>query len=212
MVSFDGLHKLVSIWEVERDRRQSPRLEKMLVVDHRNQKFNELINYAKKVLDAVGLHYGPSHMEVIITEEGPTIVELNSRLHGSLDPLLTTTVSGENHVSVTVDAFVNSERFKRNVDKKPHFFGFCGHVLLLSPISGVLTREFPWKQLEQLPSFISVKRWVKYGDKLEVTTDLPTALGMVGLFDTQFDQLIIDWHSIRQIERRFFADLETLAE
>jgi hypothetical protein len=42
--------------------------------------------------------------------------------------------------------------------------------------------------IEQLPSCVSVKRWVKAGDRLNVTTDLQTALGMVGLFDAEFDR------------------------
>lgn len=53
--------------------------------------------------------------------------------------------------------------------------------------------------------------WVKTGDRLNVTTDLLTALGMVGLFDAKFDRLIADCASIRQIEHSFFSDPETLA-
>jgi biotin carboxylase len=209
-VSFDGLHKVVSVWEVERDRRHSPRLEKMLVVDHTETRFRELISYAEQVLNAVGLHYGPSHMELIVTSEGPTIVELNSRLHGSLDPRLTTAVTGENQISATVEAFVNPTLFKQTLNETPRFNGFCGHVLLVSPTTGVLSRDFAWEMVEQLPSCVSVKRWVKTGDQLNVTTDLQTALGMVGLFDARFDQLIADWRAIRQIEQRFFAEEETL--
>jgi biotin carboxylase len=209
-VSFDGQHKVVSLWEVERDRGHSPRLEKMLVVDHTETRFREVIAYAAEVLDAVGLHYGPSHLELIVTAHGPTIVELNSRLHGSLDPRLTTAVTGENQVSVTVEAFVNPTLFKQTLNELPRFNGFCGHILLVSPKTGVLKKDFAWDLIEQLPSCVSVKRWAKAGDRLNVTTDLQTALGMVGLFDGQFDRLIADWKSIRQIEQRFFSDSEAL--
>jgi biotin carboxylase len=209
-VSFDGQHKVVSVWEVERDRHHSPRLEKMLVVDHTEERFREVIAYAAQVLDAVGLHYGPSHMELIVTIDGPTIVELNSRLHGSLDPRLTTAVTGENQVSATVDAFVNPTLFKQTLNESRRFNGFCGHILLVSSKAGVLKKDFTWDLIEKLPSFVSVKQWVGIGDRLNVTTDLQTALGMVGLFDPQFDQLVADWKSIRQIESRFFSDPEAL--
>ncbi|SDI18451.1 ATP-grasp domain-containing protein [Variovorax sp. OV700] len=210
-VSFGGQHKVVSLWEVERDRSHSPRLEKMLVVDHTQAEYAQVIAYAAQVLDAVGLHYGPSHLELIVTAEGPTIVELNSRLHGSLDPRLTTAVTGENQISATVEAFVNPQLFKQTLNDRPRFSGFCGHILLVSPKAGVLAREFDWDSIERLPSCVSVKRWVKTGDRVNVTTDLRTALGMVGLFDAQFDRLTADWQSIRQIEHRFFSDPETLA-
>ncbi|WP_429497558.1 ATP-grasp domain-containing protein [Robbsia andropogonis] len=207
-VSYDGKHKIVSVWEVERDRRHSPRLEKMLVVDHTQRQYESIIAYAKQVLDAVGLHYGPSHMELIVTADGPTIVELNSRLHGSLDPRLTTAVTGENQISATVEAFVNPSRFLQTLEDAPRFDGFCGHILLVSPKAGTLSGDFPWHALEALPSFVSVKRWVKPGDALHVTTDLQTALGMVGVFDAEFDQLTQDWQAIRKIEADFFASQE----
>ena len=54
-------------------------------------------------------------------------------------------------------------------------------------------------------------RGMKTGDRLNMTTDLLTALGMVGLFDAKFDRLLADCESIRQIERSFFSDPEALA-
>ncbi|GAB3412170.1 hypothetical protein GCM10027361_22430 [Erwinia aphidicola] len=205
IVSFKGIHKVVSVWQVDRDRRESPRLEKMMVVDHTQQSYSQLIDYAKKVLNVVGLNYGPSHMEVMLTSEGPVIVELNSRLHGSLDPLLTTAVTGENHVSATVNAFVNTSHFIDSISQDPVFSGFCGHILLVSPVSDREFRDFPWDRIENLPSFVSVKRWVKPGDILQVTTGLQTAIGMVGLFYKKFEQLDTDWKEIRKIEKDYFS-------
>lgn len=212
IVSFDGHHKVVSVWEVDRDRRESPRLEKMMVVDHTQHRFSALIDYAKKVLDAVGLKFGPSHMEVMLTVDGPVIVELNSRLHGSLDPLLTTAVTGENHVSATVNAFVNNAHFIDSIGKAPGFSGYCGHVLLVSPVSGRQLQNFPWDRIESLPSFVSVKRWVKPGGQLQVTTGLQTAIGMVGLFHENFEQLNRDWKTIRAIENEYFMVPQASAE
>lgn len=212
IVSFDGHHKVVSVWVVDRDRRESPRLEKMLVVDHTQPQYSQLIDYAKKVLDVVGLRFGPSHMELMLTSEGPVIVELNSRLHGSLDPLLTTAVTGENHVSATVNAFVNTPHFLESINRSPVFNGYCGHILLVSPISGKKFNNYPWEKIENLPSFVSVKRWVKPGAPLQVTTGLQTAIGMVGLFHEQYEQLVRDWKEIRKIEEEYFSLSETSAE
>lgn len=212
IVSFDGHHKVVSVWVVDRDRRESPRLEKMLVVDHTQPQFSQLIEYAKKVLDVVGLRFGPSHMELMLTSEGPVIVELNSRLHGSLDPLLTTAVTGENHVSATVNAFVNTPHFLDSINRTPEFNGYCGHILLVSPVSGRTFSNYPWDKIESLPSFVSVKRWVKPGTQLQITTGLQTAIGMVGLFHEQYEQLVRDWKEIRKIEEDYFSLPEISAE
>ena len=148
--------------------------------------------YAKKVLVVVGRRVGPSHMELMLTNEGPVIVELNSRLHGSLDPLLTTAVTGENHVSATVNAFVNTSHFLESINRTPVFNGYCGHVLLVSPVSGRKYSNYPWDKIESLPSFVSVKKWVKPDALLQTTTGLQTAIGMVGLFHEQYEQLVRD--------------------
>merc|ERR1719335_654685 len=42
--------------------------------------------YIFKVLDAVGLHFGPSHAEVIVTKDGPCLVEVGARMHGASGP------------------------------------------------------------------------------------------------------------------------------
>jgi biotin carboxylase len=211
-VSFGGRHKVVSLWEVHRDRSHAPRLDKMLVVDHTEARFGALLDYAIQVLDALEVRYGPTHLEIIDTAEGPTLVELNARLHGSLDPRLTTAVSGENHVSATVATLLNPERFADSLNQPVVFNGFCGHVLLLSSRVGRLNKPFAWPAIEALPSFVGLKQWVKPGDALSVTTDLKTALGTVGLYNTTFEALLADCHRIREIEERFFQEPEAVIQ
>ncbi len=45
-------------------------------------KCKEMVAYADKVLDALGIRHGPSHMEVIYQADGPCLVEVGSRCHG----------------------------------------------------------------------------------------------------------------------------------
>jgi carbamoylphosphate synthase large subunit len=46
-------------------------------------KFSEICQCATTALDAIGFDFGPSHVEIIVTENGPKIVELNLRAGGS---------------------------------------------------------------------------------------------------------------------------------
>ena len=41
-----------------------------------------IIPYVRKTLDVLGVKNGPSHGEVIITETGPCLVEMNCRANG----------------------------------------------------------------------------------------------------------------------------------
>ncbi|WP_175870628.1 ATP-grasp domain-containing protein [Burkholderia sp. BCC0397] len=205
-VSFEGRHRVVSLWEVHRDRTHAPRLDKMLVLNHADPRYAPLLDYAADVLDALDVRFGPTHLELFDTADGPTIVELNARLHGSLDPRLTSAVSGENHVSATVEAVLHPERLFGDVTAPTDFRGYCGHVLLLSSRDGVLRQDFTWQAIQALPSFVGLKQWIKVGDTLRVTTDLQTALGTVGLYSPTFERLLEDCRRIREIEADFFAD------
>ena len=45
--------------------------------------FGELERYASDVLDAVGFDHGAAHIELILTEEGPRVIEINPRMVGA---------------------------------------------------------------------------------------------------------------------------------
>lgn len=47
---------------------------------------DSLRDYIVKVLDALGIHFGASHAEVIMTTDGPCLVEVGARMHGFLGP------------------------------------------------------------------------------------------------------------------------------
>ena len=44
--------------------------------------------YAGEVLDALGVRYGPTHTEFVLTSEGPRIIETHLRLSSDTGPLL----------------------------------------------------------------------------------------------------------------------------
>jgi biotin carboxylase len=211
-VSMHGKHKVINLWQVDRDRIHAPRLDKMIVVHHHDPRFAHLLAYARNVLDALGLCFGPSHLALFDTASGPVIVELNARLHGSLDPKMTNAVTGKNQVSATVEAYLNPARFLRSLDEEDQFDGYCAHVLLRSPLAGVLARDFPWEQVEALDAFVSAKKWALAGQPIDITTDLFTALGAVGLWHSDFAALVEDWQRLRALETRFFASPGVMRE
>jgi biotin carboxylase len=84
-VSRDGVHKVVAIWEYEK----RPTNGSSFTYYGRRLRDPELpevrksILYGDKVLDALAIRHGPSHMEIIYNEEtGPCLVEVGARCHG----------------------------------------------------------------------------------------------------------------------------------
>ncbi|MER8759455.1 lyase family protein [Mesorhizobium sp. M0976] len=48
----------------------------------------ELVSFAASAVSALGLEFGPAHVEFVITESGPVIIEVNPRLAGGMIPVM----------------------------------------------------------------------------------------------------------------------------
>jgi biotin carboxylase len=56
------------------------------LIDSNGEIQDSLRAYIAKVLDTVGLYFGASHAEVIVTKDGPCLVEVGARMHGASGP------------------------------------------------------------------------------------------------------------------------------
>ncbi|NYA45889.1 ATP-grasp domain-containing protein [Serratia fonticola] len=199
-VSLNGKHYLTSIWLVKRDNGSSPFLDNMETVDHTLPKYTVIREYATAVLNALGVRNGPSHLEVILTENGPALVELNCRLHGSLDLRLTTYACGRNHVQDVVTSLLSPDYFMTSCSHPLSFYGQAMHVLLRSPLAGRKLRKDYWSRLETLSSFVSYKSNLPTEGITPKTKDLNTAIGTLSLFNRDSKQLATDLLLVRHEE------------
>ena len=83
-VSRDGVHKTCMIWVYDKRVANGANFVYfgMKPVDPSTPLASILINYTRRVLDAMQILHGPSHGEVMMTEDGPCLVEMNCRAHG----------------------------------------------------------------------------------------------------------------------------------
>lgn len=91
-VSRDGVYKVVAVWEYDKRSVNGANFVYfgMKLRDSRDPDVRALIEYAKRVVDALRILQGPSHMEVKLntyTENGelhhdPCLVEVGARCHG----------------------------------------------------------------------------------------------------------------------------------
>jgi biotin carboxylase len=71
----------------------------------------ELIDYVDSALRALGISYGPTHAEVIITAAGPALVEVGARLAGNLSTTFHDHCLGANQAALTALAFLRPQEF-----------------------------------------------------------------------------------------------------
>jgi hypothetical protein len=86
MVSRDGEHKLVGIWEYDRRPANGASFvchgQWHRTISDNPDYYGQLVEYEKKVCTALGIRNGPSHGEVKWYKEAPILVEVGSRCHG----------------------------------------------------------------------------------------------------------------------------------
>mmetsp|Transcript_8819 Transcript_8819/g.19233 ORF Transcript_8819/g.19233 Transcript_8819/m.19233 type:complete len:434 (-) Transcript_8819:508-1809(-) len=115
MVSRDGEHKVAGIWLYDRRAANGAGFvlfgQKMLEADAEHVR--EIIEYQKKVVDALGIRNGPTHGEVKWFRGEPVLVEVGARCHGGdgLWVKLASEAFGYNQVQCTIEAYLYPERF-----------------------------------------------------------------------------------------------------
>merc|ERR1711941_1071 len=116
-VSRDGVHKTMMVWVYDKRPTNGGDFVYygMIPVDSASDEAKVLISYTRAVLDALKLDNGATHGEVMMTEDGPCLVEMNCRAHGgdgNWISLARALVGGYSQVDAGVDAFLDEASFK----------------------------------------------------------------------------------------------------
>ena len=174
-VSKDGVHKIVCIWEYDKRLVNGAAFVYfgMKLCRSDTPKSQELISYASKVLDALGIMQGPSHMEVMYNPHpdpkqggGPCLVEVGSRCHGGEGtwlPIVNDSI-GYSQVSITADVYLNGPLFDQINPIQYPFVKYGMDCDMVSRSSGIV-RGFPCEPIiRKFPSFKSISWEVHVGD------------------------------------------------
>ncbi|BCG76179.1 argininosuccinate lyase [Mesorhizobium sp. 113-1-2] len=66
----------------------------------------ELASFAARAVSALGLKFGPAHVEFVITESGPVIIEVNPRLAGGMIPVMLSHALGTSVLDMVIGLYV----------------------------------------------------------------------------------------------------------
>ena len=206
-VSRDGIHKTCMVWVY--DKRPANGAAFVYFgchpVDIDSQEARILIPYVRKVLDALGLKNGPSHGEVIMTADGPCLVEMNCRARGgdgNWRSLAVALTGGYSQVEGTADSYLDKQAFAGLPDRPPSPFKASGTEIILVSYSRGTVKDTPgFEKIKELPSFVYLETGVRKGTKVDYTIDLFTGIGSVILMHRDARVLEQDIATIRQMEK-----------
>ncbi|GLF97756.1 ATP-grasp domain-containing protein [Streptomyces yaizuensis] len=159
-----------------------------------------LVAYVKEVLDALGFRFGAAHVEVMLTADGPRLIELNARPHGGGHPRFNRAATGDSQVDRVVRALVGEDGDPAGGDGY-ELLSPTRVVFLMSTRQGVVGNTAPLRAVSGLTSHLHSDVLIRDGDRLEVTKDLLATLAMGFVVLSHPDPAVIE-RDYREIRRR----------
>ncbi|PMR78718.1 ATP-grasp domain-containing protein [Billgrantia endophytica] len=201
-VSLDGEHFITEIWKDIRTQTINGQVlyDHEHLVDLKDPVSQQLTDYLKACLDALGVRHGPIHAEVILTMKGPLLVEVGARCQGGILGETVCKAIGFSHVTLTAALHSDPNSFIEIVRKIS--YNPCIMVVSLNSFrSGVVKKTNYQELLQKLPSFSAIMSMPSVGEYVPKTRDLFTSLGAIYLVHDDFNILNSDLATIRSLEK-----------
>lgn len=169
-----------------------------------------LVDYARDVLDSVGVRYGPAHVEIMDTEDGPVLIELGARAHGGGHPRYCLIATEDSQIERTVRFFDGDDDIPLDYQlAQPTMvvFHLARYNAKIADTDGV-------QRIRALASYHDSTHNFAPGDRVEQTSDLFASLdlGFVVLSSQDPAQLHRDYRAIRSIEDEMFQPCQDIAQ
>jgi biotin carboxylase len=209
-VSWNGVHHVSEVW-----RDNKLRLPENFIYDYEEllprhgEQQDQVVPYVEKVLDALGIRYGPAHTEVMLTESGPVLVESGARMHGSVPDEIVDRCT-PSHQTLTAEAYLDPDSVARRAERPYELNAHAFCVMLISRHEGRIVSADGLRRIEELPSFAGTISMLGPGDRLRRTVDLFSCPGIIYLVDPDRDQVQADYDRIRELDTAELFELEQL--
>ncbi|MCA9781081.1 MAG: ATP-grasp domain-containing protein, partial [Candidatus Eremiobacteraeota bacterium] len=130
----------------------------------------ELWEYTKRVLDALGIRWGAAHNEVMLTQNGPRLIETGARMLGGPTVGFSREATGCSQADRLAELYIDGD-----VQSKEYTFKkTVVPVFLHSPLEGIVSNVEALNDLTKLPSLFEKHVWFENGSKVPKTVDYLT--------------------------------------
>jgi hypothetical protein len=198
-VSANGNHSLVHL--IKYNKTSSG--ERKTVFDHvefvayNKENLGELFNYTQKALDALGVRWGAAHTEIIMTKNGPRLIETSARMIVGPVVGFARAAAGSSQVDQLVEIYVNGDfETKEFVLKKT-----VVPVFLKAVNPGIASNLEVLEGASELATLLYKYVWIKNGDHVPQTVDYLTSIGIIALAGDR-ESIFLDYRKIRAMESK----------
>lgn len=154
-----------------------------------------LFEYTQKTLDALGVRWGATHTEIMLTKNGPRLIESSARMIGGPVVGFARAATGSSQadklVEIYADGDVNTKEFTFKKTVVP--------VFLKAAAEGIVSNLDIFADTSGIPTLLSKHIWIKNGDRVPQTIDYLTSIGIIALAGDR-DSIFTDYKKIRAME------------
>jgi len=209
-VSRNGGHRATDLWRYTKISANGvrDRISGAVLVPPSAPEWSPLVGYAHEVLDALQVRHGPAHHEIMLTDDGPCLVEVGVRLCGADTAAQALLALGESQVERTVQAYLDPEAFLADCDRPQTVQLHVAMAFLTSPVTGTL-RGYPLlDHVRTLESCHEIQIGVEPGGHLPLTIDDTTEPMMVVLAHERPEVVARDLGTVGWLDGHGFYHVE----
>jgi S-sulfo-L-cysteine synthase (3-phospho-L-serine-dependent) len=133
-----------------------------------------MIAVAQSGLRSLGLGWGPAHVEMRLTTDGPTIIEINPRLAGGFIPEIVRLASGIDVIRETVKLVAGEP-----VDVQPSRREYASIRFLTPAQDGVITAIQGLEEAVTMQGVVDIQTYRRIGDHVGIKNDFRDRIGHV---------------------------------
>jgi hypothetical protein len=161
--------------------------------------YAELVEYAFGVLDAVGLRFGAAHVEIMLTDRGPRLIEIGARPHGGGHPRFCRIATSDSQLDRVVRRFTGGTPPPASYELRQHVLV----VFLIARRAGYVRTAAALDLIANLDTHHFSKIAIRDGARLEPTKDLfgSLDLGFVVLAHPELARVEADARRVRALEQ-----------
>ncbi len=201
-VSHNGEHWITDVWKCTKaltiDGRKIYDREDLLPAEA--PELDALIGYVEGVLDALSISHGPAHTEVILTAQGPRLLETGARLSGLANPPALQAATGNDQIALTCTSYLEPQKLA-SLPKRYRLLQHARGMNLIARQRGAFAPTEVRQRLEALPSFHSARLRLAEGGEKTPTVDLNSSPGAVFLVHPSADRIDQDHQAWREWEK-----------
>ena len=200
-----GVHRLVEVWHDRRTDLGDGRMiyDRMDLLAPEDPRVPLLSGYVRACLDALGIVHGPAHSEVMLTADGPVLIETGARLQGGDSVPLMRAATGTSQTDAAVQAVLDEPVTHAARAREPYAYAPVTQLFLQAPTDGWIGED-AIEQLVQIPGVAGCVHAPAAGTAVRRTVDLLSSPATVYLIADATWQVDQTYAAVRKLETADF--------